>query len=376
MRPPALYPLLPSGSAALRPLFAPISYHLAIESILSGSSPGMIFTDDHEAPRLALVWTQGRVYLAGDPADGDLRTAVRDCMATELRLDAEKRSLDAFTVAYTSEWSPYIDELLASYLPMSGTRHYYERDLARLPEGTSGDFLLRPVDGSLLTRPDLQGQELLIAEMQSERPSVADFLMKSLGTMAVRDQEIIGWCLTEYNVGDRCELGIATAAPFRRQGVALATAVATLRRAVHEGVRKAGWHCWADNAPSIATARALGFTLRTPYPVSFAFVNELHSLAVHGMMAMQEGHIALSLEWFSRAEQLGDLPSWALVQQARAEGARGRTAVALQLLERATRTGFVDFEQLQDDPYLAGARATATWTILRDAAVQSLNGHL
>ena len=60
----------------------------------------------------------------------------------------------------------------------------------------------------------------------SERPSVADFLARSFGYCLVHENQIIGWCMSEYNNGNRCELGIETAAPFRRRGLAAESATA------------------------------------------------------------------------------------------------------------------------------------------------------
>lgn len=363
-----LTPVLPSGAQRLRPLFAELDYHLAITAVLDGRSPGYIFTDDPAAPQVGLLWTQQRAYLAGNAADETTRKAVASCLAQQLRADLEQRGAPAFMLAYTAAWAAHGDGLLEGYFPMRGTRHVYERvpDLLEPPE--MDGYTVQAVDGSILTRSDLSGREELLAEMQSERPSVADFLMKSFGYMAVRAEEIIGWCLSEYNTADRCELGIATAAPFRRRGVARATAVAAINRADAAGVRRIGWHCWEDNAPSIATARSLGFDLRTGYPVAFAYVDQQQALAVHGFLALEEGDVRQALDWLARAEALGTLPAWALVHKARAQAALGKTAVALALLEQAAEAGFTEFEPLDHDPYLAAVRATSTWTILRNAA--------
>lgn len=360
-----LHPLLPSGAAALRPLFAPLDYHLAITAVLEGRSPGYIFSDNPVAPHVGLLWAQGRVFLAGEADDPALRAAVRAVFAQQFRADAEQRGQHAFSVAYTAEWAPYIEDVLAEYFPLQGLRHAYERETADLDPPQDTQYALQPVDASVVALSHLSGQAELLAEMQSERPSVTDFLMKSFGIMAVHGQEIIGWCLSEYNTAARCELGVATAAPWRRQGVGKATTMATIRRAAATGLECVGWHCWADNAPSIALARSLAFGLRAEYPVAFAYVDPQQGLAVHGSLALEEGEVGQALAWLEKAAALGPLPGWALVQQARAEGARGRTAVALDLLQQAAGQGYTDFGRYDDDPYLAQVRMTAGWGILR-----------
>jgi RimJ/RimL family protein N-acetyltransferase len=77
----------------------------------------------------------------------------------------------------------------------------------------------------------------------------------------LHEQEIVGWCLSEYNAGPRCEIGIATAEPFRRRGLATLMARAFIDHALTQGVYDIGWICWAGNRPSVATAEKLGFEL-------------------------------------------------------------------------------------------------------------------
>ncbi len=66
--------------------------------------------------------------------------------------------------------------------------------------------------------------------------------------------------MSEYNAGDRCELGIGTAEEHRRRGLATLSGSAVIRGAVSRGITEIGWHCYAMNAASVATAERLGFT--------------------------------------------------------------------------------------------------------------------
>ena len=59
--------------------------------------------------------------------------------------------------------------------------------------------------------------------MCSEHMSVEDFLAHSFGLCPVHSNEVAGWCMAEYNVGDRCEIGIATTEKHRRKGIARLT---------------------------------------------------------------------------------------------------------------------------------------------------------
>jgi RimJ/RimL family protein N-acetyltransferase len=73
--------------------------------------------------------------------------------------------------------------------------------------------------------------------------------------------------MSEYNLGDRCELGIATIEKYQRKGLATQVARAVIRHAVGQGIHNIGWHCWSDNEPSIRTALKIGFKHGLDYPV-------------------------------------------------------------------------------------------------------------
>jgi RimJ/RimL family protein N-acetyltransferase len=121
------------------------------------------------------------------------------------------------------------------------------------------------VDRSILSL-GLRNTHLVIDEMRSERPTAEDFLEKSFGFCAVAGNEIAGWCMSEYNTGDRFEIGVETVEEHRRRGLALQTSKATISHGAARGYRLVGWHCWADNTASNKLAQALGFSHVCEYP--------------------------------------------------------------------------------------------------------------
>jgi RimJ/RimL family protein N-acetyltransferase len=62
-------------------------------------------------------------------------------------------------------------------------------------------------------------------------------------------------------------VGIATVEAYQRQGIASALASALVDHAFANGYTEVGWHCWADNAGSAATARKAGLEKMAEYPV-------------------------------------------------------------------------------------------------------------
>ena len=72
--------------------------------------------------------------------------------------------------------------------------------------------------------------------------------------------------MSEYNVGERCEIGIATAEKHQRKGLATLATRLCLAEAHRRGYQRVGWDCWTQNEASAATARKAGFTFIEEYP--------------------------------------------------------------------------------------------------------------
>jgi predicted acetyltransferase len=120
-------------------------------------------------------------------------------------------------------------------------------------------FQLQMVNADLLANTNLKHLETLKEELTSERPSVDDFLAKSFGVCAIHENELAGWCLSEYNADERCEIGIETTSDYRQRGIATALTLAFLEHAFSHGITEVGWHCFKRNESSAKTALKAGF---------------------------------------------------------------------------------------------------------------------
>jgi RimJ/RimL family protein N-acetyltransferase len=154
------------------------------------------------------------------------------------------------------------------------TRNYYELDARTRERGEAplDGFRLEVIDRQFLN-DSYMNLDQVTEEMSSERSSVDDFLEKSVGVCGVIGDEIVSWCMSEYNHGNRYEIGIATVEKHRRKGLATATADALMRRCMEHGFSQVGWHCWQRNEPSNRTAMKLGFKFVKSYPVYVLEVN-------------------------------------------------------------------------------------------------------
>jgi RimJ/RimL family protein N-acetyltransferase len=353
----------PAAYTRVAPLFPDLDVHLAVRALLAGCVPGRVYGNDPAQPRAALAWVGYRFYLGGSPEDADFNRELGRFFVETVYPHGRAAGLEGFVVKCTTAgWVEQIDVLLPGKLPLPERRHYYAGGEVRydwramLPP----DVTLRLVDRALLAE-DLEGLGDLREEMQSERPSVDEFLDKSFGFVPVRGKEVIGWCLSEYNCGDRCEVGIATAEAYRRRGLATIIASAFVEYARDHGIACVGWHCNAENAGSIATALKVGLTKVLEYPSYLCLYDEVVHLAVHGDRCFRREQYAEAAAWYERALQRGGAPAWAYVNSACAHAMSGDGDRAIQRLNEAVDRGFADVEYLRTRRWFEGLRGTAAW---------------
>jgi len=220
---------------------SPLKNHAAVGSILNGLTDSRVFVDNRDHPRCSLTWTKSRIYLSGK-LSGEAAQRAAETIRNKIEHDSKRR----------------------------GARNYYELDVGTREWSEVGidGYRLEVIDRRFLDS-SYENLDKVREEMCSERGSVEEFLEKSVGVCGVAGDEVASWCMSEYNHGDRYEIGIATAEKHRRQGLATATADALMRLCLGRGFSRVGWHCWNRNTPSNRTAQGLGFTLVESYPVFF-----------------------------------------------------------------------------------------------------------
>lgn len=264
-----MIPITPAAYSAVLSLFADMDNHLPVVAALRGDIAADVYADDPVHPEVALIDVRHRrLYLAGTPARRTAEMCGR-LLADVIYPTARAEGVPVFQLCYApEEWEDYIDRLLPGLAPIRTERQYYEFDTAQPPREASvpAGYGLREADAALLAEAALADLDTLREEMTSERASVEEFLARSFGVCPVTTDALVGWCLSEYNTGDRCEVGIATLPPHQGKGLATATGSAFIQQALARGITRIGWHCYAANRPSWATALKIGFTKVEDYP--------------------------------------------------------------------------------------------------------------
>jgi RimJ/RimL family protein N-acetyltransferase len=246
----------------IRPLLLGMDFHLISRSILAHKTPAQIFVDNAEQPKAFFAQAGHRFILAGDASISDFNQQVQAFFTKAIFPLAEAEGLDGFLIYYdTLAWEEKVEQIIQGKKIVHANREYFAckklkhkwQDL--LPEG----FQLKMVNAELLATPNLKHLETLKEEITSERPTVEDFLAKSFGVCAIHNNELAGWCLSEYNMDGRCEIGIETTDEYRQRGLATALTLVFLEHAFSHGINEVGWHCFKRNEASAKTALKAGF---------------------------------------------------------------------------------------------------------------------
>lgn len=347
----------------VRPLFRKLDIHLPLQAILAGNVDAPIYVDNPLHPQTALTWTGQRIYLAGAPGNNDFIAKARKIFLESFSMRAWKAGYDSYILHYPSEkWEGPIATMLAQKYPIKSQRSYYACKASRppwksvLPEG----FSMRTADRKLLSEK-WQNPDFLTDEMCSERESVEDFLAKSFGVCLTHGDQIVGWCLSEYNTGHRCEVGIATHEDYRRRGFATLLAFAFIEMARSKDVARIGWHCNATNLGSVATALKAGFEKVEDYPVYIGWFDDAVNLATNGYFAHGRSEYKEALAFYEKAATLGDVPDWAYWGAACDAALIGQEDRALKYLNKAVEHGFDDLETILNSKYLFSLHETEGW---------------
>jgi GNAT superfamily N-acetyltransferase len=349
--------------AGVAPLFAHCDHDLAVAAVLAGAVTGRVFADDAAPPRVAMVQAGRRLYLGGEEVPPDMVAALAAWFEDEGFPEALALGTDILAIyGVPTLWRETLLGILADRHPICVAREVYEgptgpRDWqSMLPQG----FTLRLVDEALLDS-GLRRMNDLREEMCSERPTVEEWLACSFGVCAVHGDELAGWCLSEYNLDERCEIGIETCEPYRRRGLGTAMVATLIDEAYQRGVRRVGWHCYASNLASAATARKAGLTKVADHVVYEVWADRTWGLAVNGNLAMLDGRQEEALDWLRRAVARGDAHRWVLLRAARVAGTLGHEEETLAYLQEALARGGLDREALVSSPELNDLRGAAMW---------------
>lgn len=362
-----LYELQPADYYKVSDLFAPLDHHLAITSILLGKSPARVYADHPGTPTAAFTAFRRRMYLAGSPPSPALIEGLGSLLEVKILPQAKAEGMDPLLLFVDQEaWESQLDAILPGGAPLRGERMYFEcselkgSPQAHLPEG----FSLQLLEPALLQRKDLKNLEALKEELVSERTSIEEFFEKSFGFVALYEDELAAWCLSEYNSAGRCEVGVATVEAYQQRGLGTAVTLALVEHALANGLGRIGWHCWKGNEASVALAKRAGFRHVRDYPAYLITHEVAVQYGFQGNKSRSAGNWEEALEWYERAREHPKAPDWVFYNAARCYARLGDEKKAFQRLREAIARGFVDYERLRSNPDFENLPRNAEWEAL------------
>ena len=269
--------LEPDTYASVHSLFEDMTCHLAVVTVLAGILKGRIYVDAPASPGTAVLIPSNRhrVYVSGEP-DPRLLANVIHLLAEE-SLEGSYRFVMYYDPSHP--WQPALEQVLQKQEVDSRKRQFYRlREPSRkAPSSLPASITIGRIDEIMVGDTTLVNRDLLLEEIHSESPSLEHFFRQNFGFCARDGHELVAWCLAEYHCQGRYELGIETLEAYQRQGIATYLADAVIQHAFAQGASEIGWHCWATNTPSVATALKLGFEKVLDYPVCYGHVSTFFS---------------------------------------------------------------------------------------------------
>lgn len=339
-----------------------IQYQTVLHTILSDQTPGRVYVDKKIAPKLAFAQFKQRAFLAGDP-DPNFIPLLREFVFTEVKRNCEESDVPFFRLTVDDpRWLKIFRTTLEFEHPIQTEYRIYQKKSVLplkkilIPEG----FKMLSVDRTLIQKA-FPGKGDLLEEMSSERESVDAFIESSFGIAAFISGSLAGWCLSEYNFQDQCEIGIATLLSYRRIGLAKAMTYTFQNQAIENGIKTLLWHCFASNQASCQTALSTGFKLVDSHEVLMLYWDSALNLAVHGNINFEKSNFAEAAAWYEKALSQENPRDWMAWNAACASTHLNEIDAAFYYLELAINLGFDNLEHLKNSDHLTPIKKDPRW---------------
>lgn len=354
---------------------------LLLQSILKGHTGFRLYADHAEHPDQAVVWDLGHnlhVYVRqGSRPEASLEALVYGQIRQAA--DSKEQLLDFEIQPFAGTDLKQIAAGFTQHPLMPTDRTFYIADpsveLAGGEPAPADGCTVAAVDAALLDSK-YDNVEEIAALIDENWVSRELFLRHGVGSCVIQGAAIVSWCVSDYVVDHRCEVGVETDEDHQRQGYALLAVRHLLGQCKERLVQQVGWHCRNDNVASMKLAEKAGFQLSKPYLSLHGWFNPFDHLLVSGYYHLtQTGHYEQAGRFYDSAFRLaeqeqdslrtdifnGPARKWCYYSAACCWSLAGDGARAIGLLEDAIREGWTDAGQLQQDDRLRHAQQQPAW---------------
>ena len=251
-------------------------YYLVIRAVIEGSIPGRIWVDSVDNPSSAFLCDRWRFFLAGNPNNVEFNRDLTRLILDEIVPDAKARGYDRFSHHFNPESWKNRSDILLDRFSIKGCDVYYVFDTKKssilrditinIPDG----FTLGRITKEILEQYDSEHSQNLSKMISQYWGSSRNFFQNGFGFCLKSEEEMLSWCITDYIVGNRTELGVETNEEYRKRGFASIVAASTISGCLKRNVNHIGWQAWKSNIASAKTAEKLCFKKTGETTVYFA----------------------------------------------------------------------------------------------------------
>ena len=366
---------------------------LAIKSVLFNHSPGDVYVDSVISPKTAFVWNnEHNFFVLGDLDNKEYNEQLSKVIHEDIikKVKQKDNLLDYYirffqnNLSYTGKYEEMISVLFKENPVMISKYRYYSLDLSEYEIKKWGDILLDSginiefIDSNFLKKTHLDNYEQIIGMINENWISEKVFLKEGFGFCLVKNDSIISWCISDYNIDKQCEIGVETDDKYWRKGYATIVVTEVLNYCKQRGLKKVGWHCRDNNIGSYKLAEKVGFKRMDDYHTYHAWFNVFDNFLVNGHYYLtQTEEYRKAAECYEKAFDMrlnnssdylnsvifseSDNIKWCYYNTACAWALSGECERAFSSLQEAVKAGWKNINMLKNDERLQSLRTNSRW---------------
>ncbi|GKV57533.1 hypothetical protein NCCP2222_34800 [Sporosarcina sp. NCCP-2222] len=235
-----------------------------LNAIISGMNRGIIYVDQVEEPRTAIVYAVGLEYfLLGDPENEPFNRHLGHFISTQLKQDSMDLCGGTWFISriFDERWKETVEKVVNGRSYFVDYSVYYELDSIQIEKGVKHSLQILEDEYSIvkITEGLIHTHENLRDELTEYWSSAETFNQYGLGYAVLSNEKVISACYSCCVNGDRHEVYVATFdKKARNNGLATLLGQRYIDECLERGF-SVYWTTDESNEPSKRVAEKLGF---------------------------------------------------------------------------------------------------------------------
>ncbi|MFS1511501.1 GNAT family N-acetyltransferase [Chengkuizengella sp. SCS-71B] len=211
-----IYELNSKDYPKMKPLLNGLEKHPVINGVIDRNNVGRIFVDHKNSPTAALIWAQMELfYLIGNSENPVFNSQIERFIIHSLKPEALAIGDDCLNLELYpfQTWNVNLKNIFKNKL-MEGERvpfkfekdRFSSVDVKNVPDG----YRILKIDPSVIY---LDKENVISNELKKFWESLDTFYNKGLGYCVLKEDEVIGTCISAFVSNNEYEIGINTYKP-------------------------------------------------------------------------------------------------------------------------------------------------------------------